>query len=143
MPVPRAHLALTHKDCTYILTERSCGQPRTLGPQSHTIGNINRGSLYNPRIPSNTRRYLEDGIQAYICRDDNVTKLIILQGQKWDALTLIYGDLSGLNTPVRGDDVVGVVKWEATVQCPSHWSRDKVCNFLETMPEVFTIEQLQ
>lgn len=83
IPVPKVHLAFTHKGCTYILMERIHGQPvgknwlqrplasrfmvlgslkdiilqmRTLYTHSNLISSVNDGSLYDPRIVRCTAR---------------------------------------------------------------------------------------
>lgn len=84
VPVPKVHLAFTHKRRTYILMERIHGQPigkawpqrpntskvklleslkgiilemRKLGTESPAISSVTGGSLYDPRMPTATGRF--------------------------------------------------------------------------------------
>lgn len=103
----------------------------------NVICSVNGGSLYDPRMPCITGRfgpfkdvrefhdYLRDGIQAHSNAD--VTKLITMHRQDWDAPTFTHGDLSSLNIIVRGDDVVGIVDWETAGWYPSYWEYTTAC----------------
>jgi aminoglycoside phosphotransferase len=194
IPVPKVYFAFTHQGCTYIFMERIRGEMaaknwvrrsqaskakvhenlkrnvlelRTLSTQSSAIASVTGGSLYDPRMPGEERRFgpfqnvqefhdwLRDGIQSH--KYDDVQKLIDLHRQDWEGPTFTHGDLSSLNILVRGDDVVGIVDWETAGWYPSYWEyttacqvnpqnsfwREEIEHFLESMPEALEMERLR
>ena len=144
-------------------------QMRCLHTDSNCIRSVTGGSLYDPRMPTTAGRfgpfenvqqfhcYLRNGIQAHSNHDADITKLIILHSREWDAPTFTHGDLSSLNIPVRGDDVVGIIDWETAGWYPSYWEfttacqvnpqnsfwRDEIDKFLVPIPEALAMEHLR
>ncbi|KAM0690129.1 hypothetical protein Q7P36_008896 [Cladosporium allicinum] len=117
IPVPKVYFAFTHKGCNYIFMERIRGQMaangwvrrsqsskskvlenlkktvlelRTLSAQSSAIASITGGSLYDPRMPGEERRfgpfqtvqdihdYLRDGIQSHKYEDVQASLRLLL-----------------------------------------------------------------
>lgn len=144
-------------------------QMHKLHTESQTIGSVNGGSLFDPRMPCATGRfgpfkgvrefhdYLRNGIQAHPRHDDDVRKLIAMHGQEWESPTFTHGDLSSFNILVRGDEVVGIVDWETAGWYPSYWEyttacqvnprnlfwADEIDKFLEPVPEALAMERLR
>lgn len=196
VPVPAVHFAFTHNKCTYILMQRIHGQPVGINWQRRSdasrvkilnslkdvvlemrelqthvnidvICSVNGGSLYDPRLPTISRRfgpfdsvqgfhdYLRNGLNTH--SDEGVAKLISMHSQGWDAPTFTHGDLSSLNILVRGDVIVGIIDWETAGWYPSYWEyttacrtnpqnlfwRDEIDNFLEPYPDALTMEHLR
>jgi hypothetical protein len=74
---------------------------RRLHTNSNLISSVNGCSLYDPRMPSSAGRFgpfknvedfhchLRNGIQAHSNHDADITKLIALCSEDWDAPTLL------------------------------------------------------
>jgi aminoglycoside phosphotransferase len=196
IPVPTVHFAFVYDDCTYILMERIHGQPigidwinrphasrqrilenlkdmitemRKL--QAHidanSICSVTGGSLYDPRLPTITRKfgpfggvqdfhnYLRNGMQSHT--DETVSKLISMHKKHWGAPTFTHGDLSSLNILVNGDKIAGIIDWETAGWYPSYWEyttacqvnphslfwRDEIDGYLEPWADALEMEHLR
>ncbi|KEQ64381.1 kinase-like protein [Aureobasidium melanogenum CBS 110374] len=196
IPVPKIYFAFTDEECTYILMERIHGHSASRGwvrrsdaskqrvlealkkmvlemrgliSQSNAICSVSGGSLYDMRIPMNTRRFgpfdnvqefhnhLRNGKQTSSNSCDEYLRLFELHSHDWSSPTFTHGDLSSLNILVRGDDVVGIIDWETAGWYPPYWEyttacqvnprnpfwRDEIEKFLEEMPEALEMDQLR
>ncbi|PSN70991.1 hypothetical protein BS50DRAFT_659899 [Corynespora cassiicola Philippines] len=142
---------------------------RITAPQNTGVSNINGGSLYDARIPGPSNhfgpfvticdfhRYLRGGIEAHPQHKAEIGELISWHDAYQSDLVFTHGDLSSLNIPVSGDEVVGMVDRETAGWFPAYWEygtawnanpqnqfwNQEVQKFLHILPKDLDMEKLR
>ena len=196
IPVPKIYCAFNRKGITYIVMQRIRGQMATLAwdtlseesrgkvllqlkemvdemraipAPDERIANVDGGSLWDCRLPSNLDRlgpfedtqafhsFLRNGVDKAPPGHPEIDEMISLQKQQWGRPVFTHGDLSSLNILLRGDEIVGIIDWETSGWYPPYWEytcasqvnprnsfwEDHLDNFLEPFPNALRMEKVR